>query len=169
MIRRKFRSQVGITLIEMMSTVVILGIVSAMAVPRFQKAYERMKFRTAGRELQSSLRVARSTAISSKEPYGIFVDPDLRTLTIFKDSLYQSNYTFDQGDPVFRVDTLPPEFEWLYMDAVNSSMVFLPNGSAKFTGSGNIWAMAWTEDVVTLLSYNVLASTGRIQFQGYYY
>lgn len=169
MFRRKFRSQVGITLIEMMSTLVILGIVSSMAVPRFQKAYERMKFRTAGRDLQSTLRVARSTAISDKTPYGIFVNPDLRTVTVFKDSLNQSNYAYDEGDPIFRVDTLPSEFEWLYMDADNSTMIFQPNGSAKFTGGGYIYAMAQTEDVVSLLSYSVLASTGRIKFEGHYY
>ena len=169
MFRRKFRSQVGITLIEMLSTVVIMGIVSSMAVPRFQKAYERMKFRSAGRDLQSTLRVARSTAISDKEPYGILVNPDLKTVTIFQDSLNQSNYTYDHGDPIVRVDTLPAEFEWLQMDTDNSVMIFLPNGSAKFTGGGYIWALAQTEDVISLLSYNVLASTGRIKFEGFYY
>ena len=46
----KLYNQKGFTLIELMTTIVIIGIVSAMAVPRFAKAYERMEFRSANRK-----------------------------------------------------------------------------------------------------------------------
>jgi len=70
------KSQHGITLIELLSTVVIISIVSAMAVPRFQVAIERVKFRSANRDIVSTMRLARSLAVSDKHQYGVYFDGD---------------------------------------------------------------------------------------------
>jgi type IV fimbrial biogenesis protein FimT len=171
------KSQHGITLIELLSTVVIIGIVSAMAVPRFQVAVERVKFRSANRDIVSTMRLARSLAVSDKQQYGVYFDgagwsetySSGLTYTLFKDLDNPANYSFDAGDSVIRIDTLPSEFVLLITDITNDAVIFLPNGSAGFTGGGNIVTMASTEDLIAILDHNVLASTGRIRSSSYYY
>ncbi len=171
------KSQLGITLIELLSTVVIISIVSAMAIPRFQVAVERVKFRSANKDIVSTMRLARSLAVSDKQQYGVYFNSgegteeysSTLTYTLFKDLDNPANYSFDTGDSVIRIDTLPPEFNTLTTDITNDAVVFLPNGSAGFTGGGNIVTMASTEDLIAILDHNVLASTGRIRSSSYYY
>ncbi len=166
----KLLSKRGITLIELMSTVVIIGIVSAMAVPRFQIAYERLKFRSANREVVSSLRLARSIAISSKAYVGLHFDPTTHAVTIFqKDSAGVLNLTFETSDSTIRVDTLPTEFGYIGTDLGNNLLVYKPNGSANFTGGGNIVTMESNDQITGIYHINVLASTGRVHATGYYY
>ncbi|MEW5994112.1 MAG: prepilin-type N-terminal cleavage/methylation domain-containing protein [Candidatus Zixiibacteriota bacterium] len=164
-----FQSTRGITLIELLTAVVIIGIVSAMAVPRFQIAWERLSIRSADRNIISTVRLARSTAIATKEPHGVYFDGNALSITLFKDVANPSAFVFEPGDSVIRTDTLPVEFNFLGTDMTNDVLVFRPNGSAAFTGGGNISAMATTEKVVGILNHNVLASTGRIHSSSSFY
>ena len=177
---KKFtKSQHGITLVELLSTVVIIGIVSALAVPRFQTAVERVKFRTANKDIVSTMRLARSLAVSDKAQFGVYFYGGSESqdgtagstlwYALFQDIDNPANYSFDAGDSVIRIDTLPPEFNLLITDIENDAVVFLPNGSAGFTGGGNIVTMAASEDLIAILDHNVLASTGRIRSSSYYY
>ncbi len=161
--KSKFRSQSGITLIELMITTVIIGIVASMAVPRFQIAWEKIKFRTANRDIISTLRLARSMAITDKELYGVHFNGDALAITLFKDLVNSGNIAFETGDSVMRVDTLPHEFDYIATDLSNDVLVFRPNGSASFVGGGNIITLAATESIIAIASHNILSSTGRIQ------
>ena len=166
---RLFKSTRGITLLELMATVVIIGIVASMAVPRFQVATERIKFRSANRDLVSSLRVARSSAITDKEQFGVHFNQESRIVSLFKDVTSPASYTFDAGDSLIRADTLPPMVNYLGTDLTNDVIFFEPNGSARFTGGGNIVCMATSESTVAIASHNILASTGRIDSYSHYY
>jgi len=159
---KRIAAQRGVTLIELMILSVIVGIVAAMAVPRFQTAMERMKVRAAGRDITSTIRLGRSFAVSSKTPFGLFFDDQTLTITLFKDLVNPGSQSFDPGDSVMRVDTLPQEFSWMSTDCGNNVIVFEPNGSADFTGGGNIWTMASTETVIGMTSNTILASTGKV-------
>ena len=161
------RSQSGITLIELMTTVVIIGIVSAMAVPRFQKAFERIRFRSANRDITSTLRLARSYAVSTKDPYGVHFDAGVLSFTLFKDVVNLAAMQYEAGDSVIRVDTLPIEFNFISVDNASGSVVFRPNGST--TGTVNVVTMASTADLVGIHQHNILAATGRIETQSSYY
>lgn len=55
--------QIGFTLTELMITVAILGILTAMAAPSFSSALERRKIIAAAEAIQSDLRWARGEAI----------------------------------------------------------------------------------------------------------
>lgn|GEM_PF-471762 len=158
----KLKSDKGITLIEILTTAVIIGIVAAMAVPRFQIAFDRMKFRSADREIFSTLRVARSKAITDKEPYGVYFDGTAKTFTLFKDKTNPGTHVYESGDSVVTVDTLPSEFAYLGTDVSGNVIFFERNGSAYFVGQGNIVTVACTESVVAVNNHNVLASTGRV-------
>jgi len=161
------RFQKGVTLVELMTTVVIIGIVAAMAVPKFQIAFERIKFRSANREITSSLRLARSYAVSSKEQHGVHFDPTALSFTLFKDKVNTGGMVFELGDSVIRVDTLPQEFQLLWVDVPSGSIVFRPNGATAATA--NVVTLAATPDMVGIHLHNILAATGRIETQSEFY
>jgi prepilin-type N-terminal cleavage/methylation domain-containing protein len=165
----KWQSKRGITLIELMSAVVIIGIVSTMAVPRFQIAWERIKIRSVHRDIISTLRLARSLSITTKAVHGVHFDDVAQTVTLFRNTVNPGGCLLEPGDSLVRVDTLPTEFNYLGTDITDNVMTFRPNGSANFVGGGNIVALAVTEDVVGILMHNVLASTGRVQSWSYFY
>ncbi|MDF1545315.1 MAG: GspH/FimT family pseudopilin [bacterium] len=175
---KKLRSHSGITLMELLSTVVIIGIVSGMAVPRFQKAIERVKMKSADRQMKSSLRLARSLAVTEKQPFGVYFSNNYSGgsyssarlyYVLFQDVANPGMNSYEAGDSIIRVDSLPGEFNMLVTDMTNDVVMFQPNGTASFTGGGNVVTMGTTDDVVAIMNHNVLASTGRIKSYSYIY
>lgn len=156
------RHPAGFTMIELMIVVVLVGIATTMAVPGLQTVYERMKYRAAVRHVTSTLRVARSTAITTKQQIGVMLDDQARTITVFADLVNPSSYAFESGDTVVSVDTLPPEIVWLGTDCTNDVIAFEPNGSSGFSGGGNFYSLAYTHDLIAFHTSNVLAATGRV-------
>jgi prepilin-type N-terminal cleavage/methylation domain-containing protein len=159
----------GFTLIELLITTVVIGIVAALAVPRFQGAWDRQKFRSGNNELMSKIKMARSDAISSKQPYGIHINQQNRTYCVFKDVVNLGANTFEDGDSVMTNDTLPDEFDDIATDCADGVIMFNSNGSASFDGGGYIITGGNTESVYSLSMINVLASTGRVKMESYYY
>lgn len=156
----------GITFVELMATVVIIGLVSAMAVPRFQIAYERIQIRSTNREIASTLRLARSMSVSNKDRYGVFFDQGALTVSLFKNTASPETNAYTEADSLIRVDTLPHAFTFM---SGENTVVFQPNGSAGFDGEGYILTMSQTPDVVSFTTLNVLASTGRVKITSQYY
>ena len=157
---RIFQSKRGITILEMMTAVVIIGIISALAVPSFEKSFQRIKFRGQAKESISMLRTARSNAITEKAPYGIHFDGTAYVITMFKDKANLASATYDAGaDSVVRVDSLSSEYVYLYASFGSSAVVFQPNGSASETGV--IYMMSYTGNSVNFGVSSVLASTGK--------
>jgi prepilin-type N-terminal cleavage/methylation domain-containing protein len=169
MIRSKFKSSAGFTMIEIISAVMIVGIAAAMAVPRMQKAYERMEFRSAVRDINSTLRLARSYALTTKSQFAVQFGTSPCTMTLFKDKINPSTYNYDSGDSTIRVDTLPPQFTWMGTDCTNNTVAFSPSGSAVFSGGGNIYSLAYDDNIIAFHSSNILPSTGRVSYSMYYY
>lgn len=163
------RNESGITLIELMITVVIVGISAAMAAPRFEMTYERLKFKSSCTDATSTLKLARSMAITSKSQFGVIFNNTNRTITLFKDMINPTGFDFVTGDSVIRVDTLPPMFTSITSDVTNNVIVFRPNGSSGFSGGGNVYLVAVTTNMVGLGSSNVLAATGRVHNAYSYY
>ncbi len=164
------RSNRGITLIEILSTVVIIGIVSGMAVPRFKIAMDRMSYKSADREMLSALRLARSLAVSEKADYGVyFQDTKPRKYTLFKDITNPGAMTFEDSDSIIFTDTLSSEFSLLYTDIPGDVVFFQPNGSAGFIGGGNIISVAQSGETIGIFVHNILASTGKIKSYSYLY
>ena len=167
---RKMRNQKGITMIELMIVVVIIGLIAGMAVPRFKNAYERIQFRSISRDIVSTMRLARSLAITNKQNVGVAFNASAHTVTLFqKDTASTVLNLLESTDSVLTVDTLPKELGYLGTDLTNSTLVYRPNGSADFTGGGNIYTFASTTDMVGVYHINILASTGRVTSTGYYY
>jgi Tfp pilus assembly protein FimT len=151
-----------------MIIVVIIGIVAAMAAPKFSKTVNQLKFRTTARNMVSKLRLARSNAITHKQPFGVHVDNTEMIMTMFLDTQNPSLHQFDVGDSVLSADTLDDGFIYLDTDFGTPAIVYRPNGSATYTG--NIWFMAYTfNDDVNIGHIQVLASTGRTKMGTLHY
>lgn len=158
----------GITIIEMMIGVVIVGVAATMAVPRFQAAMDRIEFRSTTRDVVSMVRYARSEAISKKESCGVYFDYASKTATFFVD-VGSDAEDFDLSDSVVRIDSLGDK-NGAYLDYVvttfpNDVVVFNPNGSAS--DGGSIFTVAMTENIVGVADINVLQSTGRVKHDTY--
>jgi len=166
---KKSRTCQGFTLIELLITVVIIGVVAAMAAPGFQKAWEKQRFQGGNKEIISKLRTARSYAVSSKEPHGIHFDTETKVYTLFRDVANPGDNTFETGDSVISSDTMPTEFTYLSTFFDNDVIMFKANGSADFTGEGTFITAAESDNLIAYFSTNVLASTGRIKTYSNYY
>lgn len=159
----KLKSIAGVTMVELLAAAVIVGVVATMAVPRFQQGYERLQFRAANREIVSTLRLARSMSIADKLQYGVYIDYETRTMTLFQDIVNPDDYAYESGDREIRVDSIDREVEYVFTDMPNNTITFGPNGSAGFIGGGNIMSMRYTEDNYYEGFHNVLRSTGRVR------
>lgn len=159
----KLKSTTGVTIVELIIVAVIVSIVASMAAPRFQEAYERLQFRSANRDMVSTLRLARSMAITDKAQYGVYFDYRTRTMTLFQDLTNLDQFAFESGDQLVSIDTLDKQVEYIFSDVVNNTITFGPNGSAGFTGGGNIMLMKFTESSYLEGYNNILRSTGRVK------
>ena len=167
----RLRNERGITLMEMMAAVVVIGIVSSMAYPRFENAVDRLEFRSTSREMLSTFRLARSLAITEKNDYGVSIASGAKkTVTLFKDIANPGLNTYESaGDSAISVDTLGKDIIWIGSDCLNDVITFKPNGSSGFTGGGNLWTIAMTEDLTAVSWHSILASTGRVNAQNWVY
>lgn len=156
----------GITLVELMVIVTIIGIVSAMAFPDFTRAINRLRFKGAARDIVSTMRLARSNAITQKQPYGVYFDQDAMTMTSFMDLTNLSSGAFESGDSVLVIDSLPDDFVALGTD-FGGSIVYQANGTASSSGSVNFVSYG-SDGGVNICSVSVLASTGRTKMGDIY-
>lgn len=165
------RTRRGFTLIEMMVTAVVIGVLATLSAPGFQRAYDKAKFRAGERVITSGLKKARGFAISNKNGFGVHVNGDTRIVTVFENKNNPDIASFENGDSVFAADTLPDEFRYVYLAADNNCIVFQPNGSARvgLTGYGNVFLIGETGNMMAFFVVNVLASTGRVSTYSHFY
>ena len=149
----------GFTFIELMIVVVIIGVISAMAIPRFGRIMDSLKLKTSGREIISALRLARSYAVTQKSQFGVYFDPEINQYVLFKDKSNPGSLTYDTNDSAMQSQTLPANVDFSYTSFSNNVVIFSSNGSASSTGSVDLWS----EDYYDHITVDVLASTGRVK------
>ena len=81
----KLRNNSGVSMLEMMIVVVVIGLLAAISLPNFGGAIKKMKFDNEGRDLVSALRYARSAAITLQQPIGVYLDSDNKKTQTFLD------------------------------------------------------------------------------------
>lgn len=152
---KMLKSNKGITILEIMAVVVIIGIMAALAYPQFDASMNRLRFRGGAKDIVSKLRLARSKAISEKRLYGIVFNAGGGVMITFIDSLNLSSSQYDFGDPIVRIDTFPSGFNL----TTSFNIVYRPNGSASQTRT---FTFSSSHNETTLTGeINILASTGR--------
>src|SRR6266542_1272140 len=65
--KRVFRSQSGFTMVELLVSVVIIGLAAAIAIPYFSKMSRRQKLVSAAHEIQQDLLAARMRAVRANQ------------------------------------------------------------------------------------------------------
>ncbi|MFH1337149.1 MAG: GspH/FimT family pseudopilin [Candidatus Zixiibacteriota bacterium] len=151
----------GFTMLEMMIIVVVIGIIATLSLPGFGKVMDRLKLKTAGRDVVSAMRFARSAAVSQKDQFGVYFDQSARTFLIFKDIANQSSFTYDVGaDSVIQIKNLPRNVNFGYTSIPGPAIIFKPNGSAYTSGQVYMSSYGQYEGYLTV---DVLGSTGRVK------
>lgn len=157
-------------MIEILSTLVIIGIVASMAAPRFEKAFWNIRFKSANKDIVSSLRLARSMALADKKQYGVYFDVNANAVTIFQDSLNPADVTFDPpADSVIRSDTIASNVAYFYSDVNTNVIAFAPNGTANFdggsAGGANINSHGYFDGNMYCYDIEVKRATGRVHYR----
>jgi len=153
------RLERGFTLMEMMIVVVVIGLISAMAVPSFLSYMPKLKVKTTARDIVSQLRLARSKSVSERRPYGVQFDVAKNCYTVFADTDNPAGMTFTVADSTIQVDTLEADVSLNSCTYANNCVIFNSTGAASTSGEIKVV----TSDGSILMSINTLASTGRVR------
>ncbi|OGI67900.1 hypothetical protein A2738_03575 [Candidatus Nomurabacteria bacterium RIFCSPHIGHO2_01_FULL_42_15] len=86
-------SRRGITVVELLIVVVVLGVIFSIALPQFSKIRERQVLKSAVGEILSSLTQAQSQTLASVDSssYGVHLESD--KVIIFKGTVFSANDT----------------------------------------------------------------------------
>jgi prepilin-type N-terminal cleavage/methylation domain-containing protein len=155
------RNTKGVTMIELMIVTVMVGIIATLAIPRFVPVIHKLKLKNAGRDMISSLRLARSNAVSQRCQFGVYFNLNENEYVLFKDLANLGSFTYDAGsdsDAVTR--TLPTKVNFGYTNFPNWAIVFKPDGSASSSGLVELYCY---EDYSGSYTVDVLGSTGRVK------
>jgi prepilin-type N-terminal cleavage/methylation domain-containing protein len=163
MIRK--RKEKGFTVMELVIVAVIISIGAAIAVPRFNGVITKLRFKSTGRNIVSTLRLARANAISKRAQFGVYFDVNNQQYIFYKDIQNLDSYTFDVGDSVITTETLAPNLNFGYSAFNNDAVVFLSDGSASTSGYVDLYLSESSD----YLMVDVLASTGRVKLIKYSY
>ena len=149
----------GMTLLELMIGVVVLGVIAAMAAPQFGGVLPRLKFKNKSRDIVSDMRLARSDAISQRVQFGLFFDSIQDRYIVFKDQINPDLFTYEFGDSVIKTVNLGQDASFYSCTFYNYTIVFKPDGSASSSGNVTIENNQGNDRA----DIDVLASTGRVK------
>jgi len=152
-------NQRGITFIELMTVVAVIGIMSAMAVPSFLSYMPKLRVKSAARDVVSQLRLARSKAVAERRPYGVSFNLGNRSMITFADTNDPASQSYSVSDSLLNADTLSNDIALNSCTYANNCVVFSSTGAASTSGDLQVV----TGDGSIIMSINVLASTGRVR------
>lgn len=161
----KHTSERGVSMMEMMIVVVIVGLLSALAVPNFGGAIKKMKFDNTGREIVSTMRYARAAAVGQQRPLGVFIDNDAKVMITFIDLVSPELGTYETGDSVVRRDSLTSNVNYIGSSFANSTVIFNPDGTAS--QSGDVVCSGYSSGQTRSFSVSLVAGSGRAKLLSY--
>ncbi len=162
--KRMHKRQSGVTLVEMTIIAVLASVLAAMAVPRWLEYIPQMRTKAAVRDVVSTLREARSLAISRKVPYGVRFDYDQGHYSLFQDSDNPGDEYFSESDSVITDSPVGTDVYMQYTTFNDNAVFFNPDGSASMSGT----VMFESVNYQTQLTVEVWAATGRVRMvEGY--
>lgn len=163
--KNKLFGNSGISMMELMIAVVVMGLLAALALPNFGGAIRKMKFDNEGRSLVSTLRYARSAAITLQQPVGIYFDINGKKMRTFIDRAGVGSNTFEAGDSLLRSDSLEAGVSYFSATFPGQTVVFQPDGTAS--AGGYVVAHASSGTGTRSFTIGVTAGSGRVRLDFY--
>jgi prepilin-type N-terminal cleavage/methylation domain-containing protein len=160
------KKDTGFTVIEVMTVIVLIGILSVVVVPRLTRMMEKFRVRQAADTIMRQLVTARTRAIA--DPYthcGVYFDTGAspQKTMIFYDRPAGTQYAYNSGtDDLYMGSYILPQGIKMKLTSgagvVSKVIVFRGNGSSKTSGT-----IEFTDRFNQVKKVNVLASIGRIK------
>ncbi|GAB4316864.1 MAG: hypothetical protein Kow0074_05110 [Candidatus Zixiibacteriota bacterium] len=164
MIKRFHSRRNGVTLVELTIVAVLASVLAAMAVPRWLEYIPQMRTKAAVKDVVSTLREARSMAISRKVPFGVYFNAEDGSYVLFEDKDAPGNETFASLDSVITVSPVGTDVEMKFSTFPDNAVFFNPDGSASLSGT----VMFESANYQTQYTVEVWAATGRVRMvEGY--
>ena len=140
---RYLKRQFGFTLFELLVVVLIIGLISALVVPRMAASLPGVQLKSTARAVAASLRYARSQAVFESIPYVAIFDNNQRLLAVEPMEKPVDTAELDRfraildGSPLDKVYALPDGIEWAAFNNSDAAqdgdvfpILFFPRGDS---------------------------------------
>lgn len=133
---RSIANQSGFTLLELLVVLSIIGLLSALSVPRLAGSIGSTNLKTAAADTAAVFRYARNQAVGSRNTVRCKIGPDRKTIVVQPDTpetdsedeqLFQKVYTAPDGIEI----TVEKETDFYRDGQELSSFLFHPDGSSS--------------------------------------
>jgi type II secretion system protein H len=144
----------GFTLIELMVTIAVFGILAAIAIPNFQTYMQQRRLNGAARQVMSDLMAARMKAVNENRGVRVFFFSN-HQYRICDDA--DGNGTVSDGEGTVETKNVQTNYSDVTFSAVTANPSFSRNGTASGT-TVTLTSPAGTQSVVVAL-------TGRVRIE----
>ncbi|MCD6098292.1 GspH/FimT family pseudopilin [bacterium] len=156
--KRVLKNLPGMTMIEIMLIVVIIGVLAGLSLPMFGRYARNNRVKSDARALISAARLARSIAVSDIKTTGVSIVLDSMKCVVFEDK--NGNGVLDTADVWRSQSKLSDDVIFWNVTFPNNTLIFYRDGSSN---GGRV--KLGTEDRLVAFELSVLASTGRVKLR----
>ena len=145
----------GFTLIEVIATIIIMGIVFAIASSTWFTVAESRRVDSATNQVVADLRLVHSRATNRLEDWRVNMDADTPNYRFYRKDPATGNFTLVSSS------SLPEHTEFLPTMGV-SAIVFKPTAAAQITGAGGIKVAADDGSPCQVIEVNSVTSRTKV-------
>jgi type II secretion system protein H len=131
--RYRSKREAGFSLVELMVVLVMMTIVLAASIPALRQHTEDVNLTKGAREIEGTLKLARTRAVSNNAPVVVVFNTNANTYELFQDDDGDGNH--DSGETISGVYEIPNKVVLGNVSFAHNTVTFQPSGAASETGS----------------------------------